>query len=155
MKNIEGKLITSLKKGLCVPSSVKLARELKEPTSTMHFNIKKLEREGKILGYKPIMNYKKIEKGFCGFALVKLDKEIYRNTKLALKEAERIAKHESVESVDLITGNFELLVKIRAKDHDDYFTKTGEILSSEHIEKVNTLVSIKQIKSEHTNLPQT
>ncbi len=48
MKDIEKRIIPELEKGSCVPSIIQLARKLKEPSSTLHFNLRKLEKEGKI-----------------------------------------------------------------------------------------------------------
>jgi len=51
--------------------------------------------------------------------------------------------------VDALTGEWELLVKIRAKDQKEYFALTEEILSGEGIVKVNSLISLEQMKSEY------
>ena len=45
MKNIASKIIPLLKKGHCTPQIARLSRELREPAATIHYNIKKLEKE--------------------------------------------------------------------------------------------------------------
>ena len=49
MKNIEPKLISLFKEGYCTPQIARIARKIKEPSTTIHYNIKKLE---KALGLK-------------------------------------------------------------------------------------------------------
>ena len=47
-----------------------LAKKLHEPSATLHYNIKKLEREGVIKSYKAVFDYKKIGEGFTAFILI-------------------------------------------------------------------------------------
>ena len=63
MKNIEPKLISLFKEGYCTPQIARIARTIKEPSSTIHYNIKKLEREKAIRAYKAVFDHKKIGKG--------------------------------------------------------------------------------------------
>jgi len=153
MKKLEEPLINELRNGCCVPAITKLAKKLKQPGSTIHFNIKKMEKEGKIVGYKAIFDYSKINRGFTGFALVKLDQRAYHDLGFIDKMAARIVKNPEVESVDDMTGDWELLVKIRAKDHKEYLEVVKRCLSEEGIVKVHTLVSLKQYKSEYMVMP--
>jgi DNA-binding Lrp family transcriptional regulator len=149
MKETEEELIEELRTDGCAPAITKLAKRLRKPGSTIHFNIKKMEKEGKILTYKAVFDNEKIGKGFTAFALVKLSSRAYEKKGFTSEIGRRIAKHPEVESVDALTGEWELLVKIRAKDQKEYFALTEEILSGEGIVKVNSLVSLEQMKSEY------
>jgi DNA-binding Lrp family transcriptional regulator len=153
MKNIEDSLIEELKTGGCTPAITKLAKKLRKPGSTIHFNIKKMEKEEKILAYKAVFNHEKINEGFTAYALVKLSSEVYENVDLTMKIAERIAKNPEVESVDALTGEWELLIKIRAKDQKEYFSVVQRCIGGHGVEKVNSLISLKQVKSEYTMVP--
>ena len=73
MKNIKPRLIKLFKKGFCTPQIAKIAKEIREPSTTIHYNIKKLEKEGAIKTYKAVFDYKKIDEGFCVFLFVKLE----------------------------------------------------------------------------------
>ena len=112
MKDIRNKLIELLKVGYCTPQIAKLAKKLKQPSTTLHYNIKRLEKEGSIKTYKAVFDYKKIGKGHCTYVLVNLKGEHYANPE---EIAKQIAKNPHVESVDIITGDYELLIKLRAK----------------------------------------
>jgi len=118
MKNIEPKLIELFKTGYCTPKIAQIAKKLKEPSTTIHYNIKRLEKEGKIKVYSAVFDYKKIDEGHCTYILVNLIQEKYGNPE---EVAKMIAKDSKVESVDICTGDYELLIKLRTKDIDDYY----------------------------------
>jgi len=148
-------LISELSKiDSCSPKIADLASKLNLANSTIHYNIKKLEEQGKILGYKAVFNHKKIKRGFCAFALMKLDGKYYKDMDAFNKFAKFIAKNEEVESIDVITGEWEFIVKIRAKDQDDYWVKLQKIIKNVPIIKINSMISIRQLKSENTLVPE-
>ena len=62
--------------------------------------------------------------------------------------AREIAKHKEVESIDLIAGDWELIVKVRTKDQDEYYNFLRDVLSEEGFQKMKTMISLKQIKTE-------
>ena len=145
MKDISSSLVRLLRQGYCTPQIARIAKHLKEPSTTIHYNIKKLEREGKTKAYKAVLDPKKINEGFCTLALIKLSPNQYLNPE---KIGNELAKHPEVESVDIVTGDFELAAKIRTKDQDAYYHFIRTVLAKEGIIKTTTLVSLKQIKSE-------
>jgi DNA-binding Lrp family transcriptional regulator len=149
MKTIENELIEELRIGSCAPAITKLAKKLRKPGSTIHFNIKKMEKEGKILSYKAVFDNEKIGQGFIAFALVKLSSSVYSEEALTSRIAKRIAKYPEVESVDVLTGEYELIVKLRAKDQKEYFALARKCIAGEGIAKVNSLISLGQFKSEY------
>lgn len=149
MKNLEPRLVELLRTGCCAPSITKLAKKLGQPGSTIHFNIRKMEEAGKILAYKAVFDNARIGKGFTAFALVKLSADAYEKEGFALAVAKRIARHPEVESVDVLTGEWELIVKIRAQDQNDYFKLVQQCIAGEGVVKVNSLISLASAKSEY------
>lgn len=149
MKNIDAKLIPLLKNGYCTPKIAQLAKKTKEPSATLHYNIKKLENQKAIVGYKAVFDYSKINEGFCSFVLIKLESSEYGDPE---KVGKKLANYEEVESVDVITGDYEIIVKIRVKDQDAYYQMVKHIASLQGIQKTFSLVSFKQIKSEYSKL---
>jgi len=145
MKNLEQKIIPLLKSGFCTPKLSTLARKLRQPTTTIQYNIKKLEKEGKIRAYGAVFDYKKIDKGHCAFVLIGISPDIYNDPE---KIGEEIAKHPNVESVDICTGDWELVVKMRAKDIDQYYALIKNVINRPGVIKTKSLTSLKQIKSE-------
>ncbi|MBI4141410.1 Lrp/AsnC family transcriptional regulator [Candidatus Woesearchaeota archaeon] len=152
MKDIKPKLIELFKKDYCTPQIARIAKQLKEPSTTIHYNIKRLEEEGIIKTYKAVFDYKKIEEGFCTFILINLSPDEYGNPERIAKE---LAKHHEIESVDICTGDWELIVKVRVKDQDEYYQLVKNVISRKGVVKIKSLISFKQIKTEfvevHTN----
>src|SRR3989338_183533 len=149
MKDIRQKLVEQLRTGNCTPRIALLARKLKEPSTTLHYNIKKLEREGAILGYKAVFDHRKIGDGFTAFVLLTLSPDEYGDPE---RLANEFAKHPQIESVDIITGDWELILKVRTKDQDDYFEFVKKVISKKGVTKIKTLTSLRQMKSEFVEL---
>jgi len=150
MKDIQSKLIRLFKEGYCTPQIGRIAREIDEPSATIHYNIKKLENEGAIKSYKAVFDYGRIGEGFCAFVLIALSSDEYADPE---RIANNLARHSEVESVDILAGDWELIVKIRAKDQDEYFRFLKDVISREKgIENTNSLISLKQIKTEFVQL---
>lgn len=150
MKNIKSKLIRLFKEGYCTPQIARIARKIREPSTTIHYNIKKLENEGVIKTYKAVFDYKKIDEGFCAYMLIALSSTEYSTPE---KMARTLAKHKEVESVDLVAGDWELIIKIRTKNQDEYFEFIRDVISKEEgLQKSKSMISLKQIKTEFVSL---
>ncbi len=149
MKNIESKLIELLSGGFCTPQISQLARKLKEPATTLHYNIKKMEEDAKTLAYKAVFDYAKIGRGFCTYVLVNISHDEYTNPE---KIARELTAFNEIESIDIVTGNCELVIKVRTKDIDEYYHFLRTVLSRKGIVKITSLNSLKQIKTEFVEL---
>jgi len=146
MKDIKPKLIRLFKEGYCTPQISRIAKAIDEPSATIHYNIKKLEEDGAIKTYKATFDYKKIGEGFCAFVLIALSSTEYTDPE---RVAGVLAKHKEVESVNIVAGDWELIVKIRTKDQDEYFSFLKSVISREKgIEKSRSIISLKEIKTE-------
>ncbi len=146
MKDIQPKLVRLFKEGYCTPQIGRIAREINEPAATIHYNIKKLENSGTIRTYKAVFDYKKIDEGFCAYIFIALSSSEYAKPE---RIASQLARHKEVESVDILAGDWELLLKIRTKDQDEYFQFLKEAISKEiGIENTNSIISLKQVKTE-------
>ncbi len=145
MKNIKPKLIKLFKEGYCTPQIAKIAKRTNEPSTTIHYNIKKLEREGAVKAYKAVFDYKRIDEGFCVYLFIKL-------TAKAGADPDRIsnefARYEEIESADLVAGEWDVVLKVRTKDQDEYYDILKDILAREGVEGTTSLISLKQIKTE-------
>ncbi|MEK6868458.1 MAG: Lrp/AsnC family transcriptional regulator [Nanoarchaeota archaeon] len=149
MKNIEQKVLPLLKKGYCTPQIAQIAKKTKEPSTTIHYNIKKLEKEGAIKAYKAVFDYKKIEEGFCAFVLISLSPDEYGDPEKIGKE---LSKHPEIESVDIATGDWEMIIKVRTKDQDAYYEFVKHVISRKGVTKIKSLTSLKQVKTEFVEL---
>jgi Lrp/AsnC family transcriptional regulator, leucine-responsive regulatory protein len=145
MKDIRIQLIKLLKKGYCTPQISSLAKALKIPSTTLHYNIKRLEKEGIIKKYSAVLDHKKAGDEFCTFVLISLVPDNYGDPE---KEAKEFAKYDEVESVDICTGEWELIIKVRTKSMEEYYNFIKKVFSKKGIMKTKSLNSLKQIKSE-------
>jgi len=149
MKDIRKKLISLLKNGYCVPQIARIAKELKEPSTTLHYNIKQLEKESIVKEYKAVFDYKKIDEGLCNYVLITLSPDEYTDPE---KIANDLAKFHQIESIDIITGDWEMIIKVRSKDNDEFYQFVKTVLSRKGIIKTKSLMSLKQVKSEFVKL---
>ncbi len=145
MKDLRTKLIDLLKKGYATPQIAKIAKKLKEPASTIHYNLKKLEAEKKIIGYKAVFNHKIIDEGYCTFLLINLSPDEYGDPERITKE---LAIFDKIESINIVTGDWELLLKVRTKDQDEYYDFIRNVITRKGISKIKSLTTLKEIKSE-------
>jgi len=146
MKNIKPELIRLFKEGYCTPQIARIAKAIDEPSTTIHYNIKKLESEGAIKTYKAVFDYGKIDEGFCAYVLIALSPAEYVAPERMAKE---LAKHKEVESVDIVAGDWELIVKVRVKDQDEYYEFLRKVISGrEGVQRIISVISLKPIKTE-------
>jgi len=149
MKNISAKLIELFKTGYCTPQISRIAKITKTPPATIHYNIKKLEKAKVIQGYKAVFDYKKIDEGHCTYLLINLPPDKYGDPE---KVAYELALNPKVESVDICTGDHELIVKLRSKDVDDYYAWVKYTIKKYGFIKIVSLTSLKQVKTEFMRL---
>ncbi len=98
-----------------------IAQKLLLPITTIHNRIKKLKKEKIIKKFTIELDNKKIAKLFSAIILVSVDYEALRELK---KDQHKLAKEISylkdVESVDIVTGGTDIVVKVRLKDVEEY-----------------------------------
>jgi len=145
MKNIKPKLIRLFKEGYCTPQIARIARAISEPSATIHYNIKKLEKDGAIKTYKAVFDHSKIDESFCVYLLVKLTTEAGSDPDRITRE---LAGFPEVESADLLAGQWDVILKVRTKDQDEYYRLLKQILAREGIQNTMSMASLKQLKTE-------
>ena len=77
--------------------------------------------------------------------LINLDRREYKTPE---EIGKMLAKYQQVESVDIITGGWELIVKVRTKDIEEYYEFSKKALLIRGIDRTQTLSSLLEIKSE-------
>ncbi len=149
MKDIKGRLVKLFKEGYCTPQISKVAKRLKEPSTTIHYNIKKLEKEGAIKTYNAVFDHKKIDEGLCNFVLINLSPDEYGTPE---RIGEDFSRYDEIESVDIITGDWEMILKVRVKDQESYYSFLKNVISRKGVIKIKTLSTLKQIKTSFVRL---
>lgn len=151
MKNIQPRLVKLFKEGYCTPQIGRIARAIDEPSTTIHYNIKKLEKEGVIKTYKAVFDYKRINEGFCVYVLISLASKQYSDPE---NIARTLARQKEVESVDTLTGDWELIVKVRVGSQDEYYDFLKKVIAKqEGIRKTKSMISLRHLKTEFVSFP--
>jgi len=94
-----------------------IARQLNIPVTTVFTRIKKLEQKGIIKEYRAILNEKKLGKGTTAFILASFSYRTQNKELLSQRGlAREIAKFPEVQEVHIITGDWDLLIKVKAEN---------------------------------------
>lgn len=102
--------------------------------------VKRLETQGVIRGYRPVLDHDALDRGHIAFVQVSLS-----DTKLAALEAFDMAirRIDEVEECHLIAGPFDYLVKVRTADISAFRTVLSERLSTlPHVSHTSTFVAM-------------
>jgi DNA-binding Lrp family transcriptional regulator len=128
-----------------------IARELKVSLSTVSNRIHRLEEEGVITGYAPILDPQKMGHELQVVVGIRISKGKLINTQ------EKIAKDERVFAVYDVTGDWDSVVMARFRNRDGLDKFIKKVLSMEYIERSNTHVVLNTVKDEKrvTVVPQT
>lgn len=145
MKDIRQRIVDLVRTGYCTPQIARLARKLREPSTTIHYNLRRLEEDGIVVGYRAVLGHKVADEGFTAFVLITLAPDEYGNPERIGRD---LIPHPEIESIDIITGDWEMLVKVRTKDQEAYYGFVKRVLSRKGILKLKTLTSLRELKSE-------
>lgn len=134
-------------------TSRSLSRMVGLPVSTVHRRVKKLEREGVIVGYKALINYEKTNKPIGVFLLVNLEEVIPGRGHIPKKDIINALKSfEEIEEINEVQAfNFELIIKARLQTLKALSGLMEQLRSIEGIEHVSSAI----ITEETTVLPLT
>jgi Lrp/AsnC family leucine-responsive transcriptional regulator len=125
-----------------------LSRELGLPISTVHEKIKRLEREGLIRGYRAILDEKKLGFGVTGFVLVSVN---YMNAPKTTQAeiAEKAAKLPNVQEVHIIAGEWDFLVKAKARSVEELGKLVTEKLRNiPGVEKTLSIITYETVRED-------
>ncbi len=138
----------------CRQRTNQISKETHIPITTVHNRIKKLCGSGHITGFRAILNPEKLAKSLLSFVFVTLNRQSNsRGTPLKDRELiKQIAAHPNVQEVHTITGDWDLLLKIRAKNIQELESFVTEYLrDTQLIERAQTICAMATYK-ETTNL---
>lgn len=93
-----------------------IAEELELPVTTVYNRVKKMEESGVIIGYKPVLDAVKLGYPTTSFLLITLRFKDSQNNPLDIGLiAEEIAAFDDVQEVHLVSGDWDLLVKMKTE----------------------------------------
>lgn len=127
-------------------SNVKLAAKVGLSPTPCLDRVRRLEREGYILGYVALADPRKLNASTVAFIQVHLTNTSTANLREFSREMRSLRE---VESCHMVAGGFDFLLKIRCSDMQDYQRFLGEKLAMiPLIDQTHTYVVIEEVKSE-------
>jgi len=141
----DGSILEELQKN-AKASLRQLARRLGIPLTTLYSRIGRLEREGVIRGYRTEIDWRKVGYGIKAYVFVYLDHRRLREIKRTPKDvAKQLNGLPFVEDAEIVTGEVDIIAKVRAKDSPDLGrVLTQYVHSIEGIERTRTFVSMQE-----------
>jgi DNA-binding Lrp family transcriptional regulator len=103
----------------CRMTAREIARKINSPITTVFAKMRRMEQEKIIKEYKAILNSKKLNLGTTAFILASFS---YRNGETPLSQriiAEQIAKFSEVQDVHIISGDWDILIKVKEENVDE------------------------------------
>ncbi len=125
------------------------------PVSTVYSRIQKMEDDKTIDGYKTVFNAEKVGLPSTAFILIRLRfSDLVNKAPYDFKEiAEKLAQLEEVQEVHLISGEWDMVVKVRGPSTKDIGQFVVDNLRTiEGVERCVTFMVFDSIK-ETTDLP--
>lgn len=140
-------LIVELLKRDAKLTTSQLSKKTGIPITTIHNRLKRLEKEGIIKGYTIIPDYAKLEKSLAAYILLTVSYRGPVGEKYSQEEiAKEIRKLKGVEEVCIVTGQSDVIAKVRVKDVEELnkFVIAG-LREIEGVDKTQTLVVLNEI----------
>jgi len=130
----------------CKLSSRELSKKTKIPLTTVHNKIKKLKEQGVIKKYSIEIDYEKLGLKLCAYIMANVNYNI--NHKISQQEiAKKINNLHFVESVDKITGDMDLMIKVRTKNIQQLNGLiTKQLRNIEGIDKTVSMIVLEEIE---------
>ncbi len=135
-------ILDQVKRGTVRYSAI--AKRLGVPPSTVHFRIKRLEREKVITGYRGEVDWKKAGLNITAFVFVNTDVNLLKQIKKSQgKLLDEILRVPYVEEGHIITGESDMLIKVVAKDTEHLREILMDYIDSkEGVVKTKTVIAL-------------
>jgi Lrp/AsnC family leucine-responsive transcriptional regulator len=104
----------------CKFTAREIARTIDSPITTVFAKIKRMEELGIIKEYRAILEAKKLDRGTTAFILASVSYRTKDNERLISQRdmAKEISQFQEVQEVHIITGDWDILIKIKAENVD-------------------------------------
>ncbi|MBS7637172.1 Lrp/AsnC family transcriptional regulator [Candidatus Bathyarchaeota archaeon] len=103
----------------CKMTAKEIARKINSPITTVFAKIKRMEQQGIIKEYRAILDHKKLNFGVTAFILASFSYRVDKEVPLSQRAiAEQISKFPEVQEVHIISGDWDILIKVKDKDVD-------------------------------------
>ena len=139
-KDIDEKILAELQRNAKATTGT-LAKKTGIPATTVHNRIKRMEREGIIKSYIPILDYAKLGKGISALIFISVEHKTDQE-----QLAKKLLRISGVSHARIITGGFDILIEVRLGTIDELNSLiTGELRKIEGVDKTQTMIVLKEI----------
>jgi DNA-binding Lrp family transcriptional regulator len=122
-----------------------ISRKAGLPMSTVHHRIMRMEDDGIIRRFSAIPDYKKVGLPICAYIFINVD---YSKIESQDAVARQIRLLPNVMDVSIVSGDIDIIARIRAKDVDDLSDSVVEKLRNiKGVSRTVTSVVMKEIDS--------
>ena len=126
-----------------------IARRLDMGSATIHERVNSLEAEGFIQDYRAVLDAELL--GLDSVAFVRVHTEAGRFSEVA----ERLAEETAIQEIHELTGEADLLLKVRVGDRGDLTDLLSRIGKYEGVVSTKTDMALRSVKEEHRlNIPE-
>ena len=143
LDKINGRIIAELRRNARM-TVTELASRVGISKTPCQNRIKRLERDGYLLGYTALVDHGKLGQGHVAFVQVHLAD----TTEKALKAFNAAVRGvAAVEQCHMIAGGFDYLLKVRTADIAEYRRTLGETIAClPHVSHTSTFVAMESVK---------
>jgi len=112
--------ILDLIQGDCRLTAREIARKIDSPITTVFAKTKRMEELGIIREYRAILDSQKLNRGTTAFVLASVSYRVKdRAAPISQRDiAREISRFPEVQEVHIVTGDWDLLIKLRAENVD-------------------------------------
>jgi DNA-binding Lrp family transcriptional regulator len=114
------------------------------PITTVHNRIKKMEDRGVITDYTVEVDHKQLGKGIAAYILVTVMYTLPDGEQVQQEDvAKQISQLDEVETLDIITGSYDLVLKVRVGEVDELNDFViSKLRNIKGVDKTQTMVSL-------------
>ena len=121
-----------------------MSKMLNVPKSTLHYRIKRLEKQGVIEGYYAKINPSKLGKEYITVTLVRAKYGPGYHKKVG----EKLAKLPGVWAVYFVLGETDFIILTRSNSRETFMKTLEQMINSKEIERTSTMVVTEIIKED-------
>jgi Lrp/AsnC family leucine-responsive transcriptional regulator len=101
----------------CRMTAKDVAKTIDSPVTTVFAKIKRMEKLGIIKDYKAVLDAQKLNRGTTAFILASVSYRLKEGAALSQRKiVKEIAKLPEVQEAHIITGDWDILIKVKEKD---------------------------------------
>ncbi|MBD3164773.1 winged helix-turn-helix transcriptional regulator [Candidatus Woesearchaeota archaeon] len=125
----------------------KISKKTRIPITTIHNRIQKLKKHRIIKSYTLNLNYEKLGRPITAYILLTVNQNLTTGKKTSQQHiAKKIKAHRYVDTVDIVTGATDMIIKVRTDSMgtlNNLLTK--DLRKIDGVDKTQTMIVLEEI----------